>query len=101
VHPIPGPIILHSHNAFSDVSSGVGLGIVVGEYWRAWTFFEDWHSQGRDIGWAEAVAFELLAWTLLVLYGHDYRFTCHRYNTGVVEGWSKGVGKNLQTNLVF
>jgi hypothetical protein len=101
VHPIPGPIILHDHNAFSDASSGVGLGIVVGEHWRAWTLIGDWHSQGRDIGWAEAVAFELLARTLLVLHGHNFHFTCHGDNTGVVEGWWKGASKNLQTNLVF
>jgi len=99
--PIPGPIILHNHNAFSDASSGVGLGIVVGEYWRAWTLTRDWQSQGRDIGWAEAVAFELLARTLMVLYGHDYHFTCHGDNTGVVEGWWKGASKNFQTNIVF
>jgi hypothetical protein len=101
VHPIPGPIILHDHHAFSDASSGVGLGIVVGEYWRAWTLVGDWHSQGRDIGWAEAAAFELLARTLMALYGPDYNFTCHGDNTGVVEGWWKGASKNIQTNLVF
>jgi hypothetical protein len=95
VHPIPGPIILHNHNAFSDVSSGVGLGIVVGEYWCAWTFFEDWHSQGRHIRWAEAVTFELLAQTLLVLHGHDFHFTCHGDNTGAVKGWWKGASKTL------
>jgi hypothetical protein len=99
--PIPGPFILHDHNAFSDASSGVGLGIVVGEHWRAWTLTGDWQSQGRDIGWAEAVAFELLACTLIVLYGPDYHFRCYGDNTGVVEGWWKGASKNAETNIVF
>jgi hypothetical protein len=99
--PIPGPIALHDHSAFSDASSGMGLGIVVGEHWRAWRLVGDWHSQGRDIGWAEAIAFELLASTLITLYGPDHHFKCHGDNTGVVEGWWKGSSKNTQTNLVF
>ena len=100
-HPIPGPITLHDHNAFSDASSGMGLGIVVGEHRRAWRLIGDWQSQGRDIGWAEAVAFELLARTLITLYGPDSHFKCHGDNTGVVEGWWKGSSKNSQTNDVF
>jgi hypothetical protein len=47
--PIPGQITLHDHHAFSDASSGAGLGIVVGEHWRAWTLVGNWHSEGRDI----------------------------------------------------
>jgi hypothetical protein len=99
--PIPGPIILHDHHAFSDASSGMGLGIVVGEHWRAWRLIGDWKSQGRDIGWAEAVTFEFLTCTLITLYGPDSHFKCHGDNTGVVEGWWRGSSKNAQTNGVF
>ena len=99
--PIPGPILLHNHNAFSDASSGMGIGIVVGEHWRAWALTGDWHSQGRDIGWAEAIGFELLARTLITLYGPNKHFECYGDNTGVVEGWWKGASKNAQTNTVF
>lgn len=99
--PIPGPIVLHDHSAFSDASSGMGLGIVVGEHWRAWRLTGDWHSQGRDIGWAEAVAFELLVCTLVIVYGPDFHFKCYGDNTGVVEGWWKGSSRNPQTNIVF
>jgi hypothetical protein len=99
--PIPGPIILHDYSAFSDASSGMGIGIVVGEYWHAWMLIGDWQSQGRDIGWAEAVGFELLAFTLITLYGPDSNFKCFGDNTGVVEGWWKGSSKNAQTNVVF
>lgn len=98
---IPGPIVLHDHSAFSDASSGVGLGIVVGEHWRAWTLIGNWHSQGRDIGWAEAVAFELLIRTLITLYSPDAHFKCYGDNTGVIEGWWKGSSKNAETNVVF
>jgi hypothetical protein len=99
--PIPGPVVLHDHNAFSDASSGMGLGVVVGEHWRAWMLTGDWKSEGRDIGWAEAVAFELLTRTLLILHGPHTHFKCHGDNTGVVEGWWKGSSKNPQTNDVF
>ncbi len=99
--PIPGPILLHDYSAFSDASSGMGLGIIVGEHWRTWRLTGNWQSQGRDIGWAKAVAFELLAQTLVILYSSDNHFLCHGDNTGVVEGWTKGSSKNAQTNTVF
>ena len=99
--PIPGPSLLHDHHAFSDASSGMGLGIIVGEHWRAWKLVGNWKSQGRDIGWAEAVAFEFLAHTLISLYGPHHHFKCHGDNTGIVEGWWKGSSKNAQTNSVF
>jgi len=79
----------------------MGLGIIVGEHWRAWKLVGNWKSQGRDIGWAEAVAFEFLARTLISLYGPHHHFKCHGDNTGVVEGWWKGSSKNAQTNSVF
>jgi len=101
LQPLPGPIILHDHNAFSDASSGVGLGIIVGEHWHAWAFIGDWQSQGHDIRWAEAVTFELLTHTLTSLFGPNNNFKCHGDNTGVVEGWWKGSSKNSQTNIVF
>ncbi len=94
LQPLPGPIILHDHNAFSDASSGVGLGIIVGEHWHAWAFIGDWQSQGHDIRWAEAVTFELLTHTLTSLFGPNNNFKCHGDNTGVVEGWWKGSSKN-------
>jgi hypothetical protein len=61
----------------------------------------NWHLEGHDIGWAEAVAFELLARTLITLYSPDHHFRCHSDNTGVVEGWWKGASKNAQTNGIF
>src|SRR6266403_2472281 len=99
--PLPERIVLHDHSAFSDASSGVGLGITVGEYWHAWTLVGDWQSQGHDIGWAKADTFELLARTLTSLFGPNNNFRCHGDNTRVVEGWWKGSSKNSQTNAVF
>ena len=88
--PIPGPVILHDHSAYSDASSGVGIGVVVGEYWCAWTLVGDWHSEGRDIGWAEAVAFELLACTPSL---PSMAQTSTSNATGTTQESSKGGGK--------
>jgi hypothetical protein len=55
-------------------------------HWRAWVLTGDWHSEGHDIGWAEAVGFGLLACTLITLYGSDKHFEYCGNNTGVVEG---------------
>ena len=57
---IPGPCELHDPHAFSDASSGVGIGIVINGHWRAWRLLPGWDAEKRDIGWAEAVSFELL-----------------------------------------
>ncbi len=64
-HPIPGSVILTDVHAYSDASSGVGLGITIGNSWRAWRLLPGWQSEGRTIAWAEAVAFELLTRCLL------------------------------------
>jgi hypothetical protein len=45
--------------AFSDASSGIGIGIVIGKFWRAWRLIPGWQTLNgkRDIGWAEAIGF--------------------------------------------
>ena len=57
--PKPTPIV--DRGAYSDASSGVGIAIIVGGRWRAWSLIPGWELEGRDIGWAEAVGFEFLA----------------------------------------
>jgi hypothetical protein len=60
--PIPAPLILLDLHAFSDASSGFGIAIHIQGRWRAWRLIPGWQSLNgsRDIGWAEAVGFELL-----------------------------------------
>jgi hypothetical protein len=55
--PIPGPCEILDYEAFSDASSGIGIGIVIKGRWRAWRLLPGWQSAERDIGWAEAVGF--------------------------------------------
>ena len=99
--PIPGPALVIDRGAFSDASSGVGIGIVVGNQWRAWRLLPGWKTDGRDIGWAEAVGFEFLARTLCATSQPDQVFRVFGDNRGVVEGWWKGRSRNWETNKVF
>lgn len=96
-------IKLENPLAFSDASSGIGIGIVIGNYWRAWRLIPGWktHNGQRDIGWAEAVAFELLIYTLTSLPGIGRHIVVHGDNTGVVEGWWKRRHRNREVNEVF
>ena len=60
--PIYPPTKFADPQAFSDASSGIGIAIVIGKFWRAWRLIPGWQtSHGKqDIGWAEAIGFELL-----------------------------------------
>ncbi|KAF5373260.1 hypothetical protein D9615_007476 [Tricholomella constricta] len=98
---IPGPSILIDRQAYSDASSGIGIGITIGNRWRAWRLVPGWCSEGRDIGWAEAIGFELLICTLLIISNEGDEFKVFGDNRGVVEGWWKGRSRNRPTNEVF
>lgn len=52
-------------DAYSDASSGTGIGVCLGNRWRAWRLKLGWNTEGRDIGWAEAVGFEFLVYYVL------------------------------------
>jgi len=98
---IPGPVPLTDLDAFSDASSGFGIGITIGNKWRAWCLLPGWKADGRDIGWAEAVRFELLTRFVLSSSSSSTHFKVYGDNKGVVEGWWKGRSRNRQTNTVF
>jgi hypothetical protein len=99
--PIPSPVQIVNVKAFSDASSSTGIGITIGNQWRAWTLVQDWERDGRNIGWAEAIGFELLAITVTRLYPEVRHFLLHGDNTGVVEGWWVGRSRSQATNVVF
>jgi len=100
---IPGPAVLTDFQAFSDASSGVGIGIVIGQRWRAWRLLPGWKSEGRDIGWAESIAFEFLVQTLcqFIRSSSQQHLKVFGDNRGVVEGWWKGRSRNKPTNETF
>ena len=99
--PIPGPAIVTDRHAFSDASSGFGIGIVIGDRWRAWQLIPGWKANGRDIGWAEAIGFEFLVRSLAATSLPGQAFRVFGDNRGVVEGWWRGRSRSWEVNKVF
>lgn len=101
--PIPHPVALLDTGAFADASSGIGIAIVIGKRWRAWRLIPGWKTLNgtRDIGWAEAVAFELLVRAVVRERQHDKHYKVYGDNKGVVEGWWNGRSRNTEVNIVF
>lgn len=46
---------------FVDASTDWGIGIIVDGFWDAWHLIPGWKDQGRNIGWLEALAVELIS----------------------------------------
>lgn len=102
--PIKPPPSFLDLQAFSDASSGIGIGIVVDNRWRAWRLIPGWQTARgakRDIGWAEAAGFELLVHALDKLTQPDSHVIAYGDNMGVVEGWWTGRHRNTEVNSVF
>ena len=98
---LPGLQQVHDFHAFSDASSSTGIGITIGERWRAWRLKPGWHDDGRDIGWAESVGFELLVCTIISACPPHLHFKVFGDNSGVVDGWANGRSRNKSVNDVF
>ena len=100
--PIPYPVTLHDPDAFSDASLS-GIGIAIDGKWRAWRLIPGWQTLdgSRDIGWAEAVGFELLVRYIPRLIAASGHFRVYGDNKGIVEGWSNHRSKSRPTNGVF
>ena len=71
IRPIREPQPITDLCAFSDASSEVGIGITIGDRWKAWRLLPGWKAEGRDIGWAEAVGFLLLG--IAIIHSLPYR----------------------------
>jgi hypothetical protein len=99
--PIPGFCLIHEFHAYSDASSGYGIGIFINGRWRAWELIPGWKKDGRDIGWAESVGFELLILTIIQFCNPGIYFKVYGDNRGVVEGWWTGRSRNKACNEVF
>lgn len=89
--------------AYSDASSETGIGIIIGERWRAWRLKPGWNTPGtgKDIGWAESVGFYLLAATVVNQRPRGGHYRLFGDNMGVVEGWWRGRSRNRPTNEIF
>ena len=100
VREIPGGRQIIDVQGYSDASSAVGIGVVIGNRWRAWRLLPGWKAGSRDIGWAEAVGMELLVRIILSINPHP-GIQVFGDNNGVVEGWWTGRSRNSETNKVF
>ena len=98
---IPQPVNILDARAYSDASSGIGVAIVIAGWWRAWRVLPGWQTDGRDIGWLEAVGFELLVRTLFREPVPHPHLRIYGDNTGVVGGWHRGRSRNEAVNGVF
>ena len=100
---ITPPPIFEDPQAFSDASSGIGIGVVVGARWRAWRLIPGWQERGgkRDIAWAEAIGFEFLISSLTRIASIKPYLLVHGDNTSVIESWRVGRHRNNAVNDVF
>ena len=103
IHSIFPPPPFLDLEAYSDASSGVGICVTIGNRWRAWHLCTGWQflHGPKDIGWAEAVAFEFLICTLDTILSNDNHVILHGDNTGIVEGWHVGRHRNHAVNDIF
>jgi hypothetical protein len=101
--PIPAPLPLSDIYAFSNASSGFGIAITIRGRWRAWRLIPGWQmlDGSQDIGWAEAIGFELLIRTIPWLGSASGCFRVYGDNKGVVEGWWNFRSRSKPTNPVF
>ena len=62
---------------------------------------QGWKAQGRDIQWAEAIGFELLAISVCTLLSKGKHIKVYGDNWGVIKGWWKKCSANKPTNYIF
>jgi hypothetical protein len=100
---IPHPLPLYDVHGYSDASSEIGIAITIRDRWRAWRLVPGWQSLDgqRDIGWAEAIAFECLVRSLIENGKESRHFITYGDNKGIVEGWWNGRSRNQAVNGVF
>ena len=99
--PISPPSQVADFQAFSDASSGFGIGITIGSRWRAWRLKPGWDTDGRDISWAEGLGFEFLIRAICASCPPGSCFKVLGDNIGVVEGWANGRSRNRKVNHIF
>lgn len=94
----PAPLNIRVH---SDASTSFGIGVVIGDEWCAWKLLHGWRTEGRGIGWAEAVGVELALERLITTGVRDTSVTFHCDNQGVVLAWKAGRSRSEPQNQVI
>jgi hypothetical protein len=90
---------------FCDASGSYSIGIMIEKHYDSLKFADGWHTAQdtqHDIGWAEALALELLITFLFEsrpLY--NAHLLVHTDNTGVIGAWNKCSSCNKGTNTII
>ena len=84
---------------YVDASTSWGIGIIVEGKWLALQHKPSWKVPGRDIGWLETVAVELMAYILEAKGIHDSTVIAHSDNQGTIGSMTKGRSPNSHINL--
>ncbi|KAE8217468.1 hypothetical protein CF319_g8450 [Tilletia indica] len=84
-----------------DASTEWGIGVIVGERWRAWRWIDGWKRDGRGIGWGEAVALELGMRAAIAQGAKCASITFRSDNQGVIACYKLGRSRNKQINTVL
>jgi hypothetical protein len=93
----PGPV--SPLGIYVDASTSWGIGIVVDDRWMAFKLRTGWKIPGRDIGWLETLAVELLAYILEALDLRNTRVVIHSDNQGTIGAMGKGRSPNYYINM--
>ncbi|RXW11908.1 hypothetical protein EST38_g13947 [Candolleomyces aberdarensis] len=82
-----------------DASTDWGIGLVWGNEWDAWRLAKSWKGPGRDIGWLECLALELLVLHLEAKGLKDCRVRVQSDNQGIIGAYYKGRSRNFEVNF--
>ncbi|RXW17779.1 hypothetical protein EST38_g8069 [Candolleomyces aberdarensis] len=82
-----------------DASTDWGIGLVWGNEWDAWRLARSWKGPGRDIGWLECLALELLVLHLEAKGLRDRKVRVQSDNQGIIGAYYKGRSRNFEVNF--
>ena len=99
--PVIRPPQPNNDSLFVDASTTWGIGLLLNGRWLAWRLRDGWHTEGRDIGWAEMVAVELALRSLVAAGRHDTHVIIHSDNQGVVHSVAAGRSRGCQQNAIL
>ena len=86
---------------YVDASTSWGIGLLIDGRWQAWQLLHGWHSDGRDIGWAEMLAVEMALLTLIAGKLPPATYSILSDNTGVVGAFSTSYSRNSHQNSIL
>ena len=97
---IPRPTTV-DHGIWVDASTDWGIGILFQDRWDAWRTLPCWKDKGRDIGWLEGVAVELMINILHLSNISDVDVLIRGDNQGIIGAFEKGRSRNKMMNEVI